>query len=229
MPWSRSQPVHAPDPIRRNAVFTRFRAVVVGMALAGATMLAGCASGFYANVTSYQKWPADAAGQTYRIVLDEGQSVDNLEFQAVADMVRANIGSTGLVEARPAAGSTQTARFDLHLQYENPTTQIWTQRYADDYYPWFPYGGYYGRHFGLGGMWYRPPLVMVPMQVHRNTLTVWMTDSQNNHVEVYRATAIQLGESDQLIASMPYLAQAIFDGFPGNNGQVRQIRYELPK
>jgi len=78
-------------------------------------------------------------------------------------------------------------------------------------------------------MWYRPPLVMVPMQVHRNTLTVWMTDSQNNHVEVYRATAIQLGESDQLIASMPYLAQAIFDGFPGNNGQVRQIRYELPK
>jgi len=108
MPWSRSQPVHAPDPIWRNAVFTRFRAVVVGMALAGATMLAGCASGFYANVTSYQKWPADAAGQTYRIVLDEGQSVDNLEFQAVADMVRANIGSTGLVVQPRPRGLTCT-------------------------------------------------------------------------------------------------------------------------
>jgi len=231
MAWSLLQSIHTQDSDWRNASFRWLRSAVVGMAVAGATMLGGCASGFYANVTSYQKWPADATGQTYRIVLDAGQSADNLEFQAVADMVRANIGSTGLVEARPAADSaiTQTARFDLHLQYENPTTQIWTQRYADDYYRWFPYGGYYGRHFGWGGMWYPPPLVTVPMQVHRNTLTLWMTDSQNNHAEVYRATAIHLGESDQLIASMPYLVQAIFDGFPGNNGQVRQIRYELPK
>jgi len=192
-------------------------------------MLTGCASGFYANVTSYQKWPADAAGQTYRIVPQADQAADNLEFQAVADMVRANIGSTGLVEATHAAGTDQAARFDVHLQYDNPATRIWEQGYAD-YSPWFaPYGGYYGRHFGWGGnLFYAPQLIMVPVQVHRNTLTLWMTDSQHNHAEVYRATAIQLGQSDQLIASMPYLAQAIFDGFPGNNGQVRQIRYPLP-
>jgi len=192
--------------------------------------LGGCASGLYANVTSYQHWPADAAGQTYRIVPDVGQNADSLEFQAVADMVRANVGATGLVEAardQPA----QTVRFNLRLQYENPMTKIWTQRYADTTYPWFsPHVGYYGRYWGWGGsMLYAPRLVTVPVQAYRNTLTLWMTDNHADDMEVYRATAIHIGEEDQWIAVMPYLTQAIFDGFPGNNGQVRQVKYTVPE
>jgi len=193
-------------------------------------VLSGCASGLYANVTSYQKWPADAAGQTYRIVSGAEQSADHLEFQAVADMVRANIGSTGLVESVDDNTADQTTRFNLHFQVENPTVQVWTQRYAD-YDPWFlPHAGYYGRYWGWGGsMLYAPRLVSVPVQMHRNTLTLWMTDNRANGAEVYRATATHLGYSDQWIAVMPYLTQAIFDGFPGNNGQVRQVKYDLPK
>jgi len=184
-------------------------------------VLGGCASGLYANVTTYQKWPADAAGQTYAVAPDA--RANDLEFQAVADMVRASIGATGLVEA----ASGQTARFQLHLQYENPQTTVWTQRYVDGYYPWFsPYFGYYGRHWGWGGT-YVPPLMTVPVQLHKNTLTIWMTDQRDNGAEVYRATAVHIGDGDQLIAVMPYLAQAIFDAFPGNNGQVRQIKYTL--
>jgi len=201
---------------------------------AGILLLGGCASGFYANVTSYQKWPADAAGQTYRIVPDAGQNADHLEYQAISDMVRANIGTTGLIEAV----GDQSPRFHVRLHYENPATQIWTRRYAD-YDPWFmPYGGYYGYPYGGWGggmMMYAPPMVTVPVQVYRNTLTIWITDTRGgnppgtNHAEVYRATAIQLGENNQLIAVMPYLARAIFDGFPGNNGQVRQVRYDPPR
>jgi len=188
-----------------------------------ALALGGCASGLYANVTTYQKWPADAAGQTYAMAPDARAS--ELEFQAVADMVRASIGTTGLVEA---AGG-QTARFQLHMQYENPQTTVWTQRYADGYYPWFsPYFGYYRRYWGWGGM-YAPPLVTVPVQAYKNTLTIWIADDRDNGAEVYRATAVHLGDEDQLIAVMPYLAQAIFDAFPGNNGQVRQIKYPLPQ
>jgi len=199
-----------------------------GVALLACVLaLGGCASGLHANVTSYQKWPADAAGQTYRIVPDAGQRADNLAFQAVADMVRANIGATGLVEA----ANDQPARFTLHLRVENPMTQIWTQRYADASYPWFsPYFGHYGRHWGWGGsMLYTPRLITVPVQVYQNTLTLWITDHRADNAEVYRATAVHTSESDQFIAVMPYLAQAIFDGFPGNNGQVRQVTYALPE
>jgi len=198
----------------------------VAALFACALALGGCASGFYADVTSYQKWPADAAGQTYRIVPQAGQSADHLEFQAVADMVRANMGPTGLVEAVEHDTPDQIARFHLHVQVENPPTQIWTQRYAD-YDPWFsPHIGYHGRYWGWGGsLLYAPRLVPVPVQMYRNTLTIWITDHRNQGAEVYRATAMHLGPSDQWIAVMPYLAQAIFDGFPGNNGQVRQVKY----
>jgi len=206
------------------ALVARWRGVAL---LACAVALSGCASNIVANVTTYQKWPSDATGQTYQIAAQANQNADNLEFQTVADMVRAGIGATGLVEATQG----QSARFSVRLQYENPLTQIWVQRYADyyPYYPWgYPFGGYYGRPFGWGG-WYAPPMVTVPVQVHRNTLTLWITDARQQNAEVYRATAIELGESDQWMGVMPYLVRAIFDDFPGNNGQVRQMEYELPK
>jgi len=207
-----------------SAAVARRRGVLL---LACVLALSACASSIVANVTTYQKWPSDAVGQSYRIVAQADQSQDNLEFQTVADMVRAGIGASGLVEAVQG----QDARFSVHMHYENPLTQIWVRRYADvyPYYPWgYPFPGYYGRPFGWGG-WYAPPVVTVPVQVHRNTLTLWITDARQQNAEVYRATAIELGESDQWMGVMPYLVRAIFDDFPGNNGQVRRLEYDLPK
>ena len=71
----------------------RWMAVVTGVLL-----VSGCASTLSARVTSFAKWPADAQGASYRIVPATGQT-NNLEFQNIADMVRANIGPVGLVEA----------------------------------------------------------------------------------------------------------------------------------
>src|SRR3546814_6107986 len=90
-------------------------------------LLVGCASTLSARVTSFQQWPGNAQGETYRIARTPVQE-NNLEFQAVADMVRANIGPTGLVEAQSGP-----ARFDLHITYDNPVTQTWVQRYNDPY------------------------------------------------------------------------------------------------
>jgi len=212
---------------RVHRLFERLRAPASPVTLLlCAGLLGGCASGLYANVTSYQKWPGDVVGQTYTFApATDITDANDLAFQAVADMVRATIGATGLIEAVDA----QTARFRLHIQYENPQTTVWTQRYSDSFYPWFsPYFGYYGRHFGWGSsMFYAPHLVTVPVQMHKNTLTIRITDHHDNDAEVYRATAVHIGDGDQLIAVMPYLAQAIFDDFPGNNGQVRQVRYVL--
>jgi len=43
---------------------------------------------------------------------------------------------------------------------------------------------------------------------------------------VYRSTATTLSERDGMVQAMPYLARAIFDGFPANNGQVREVKYK---
>lgn len=200
----------------------RFAAV-----LAGTLMLAGCASTLSARVTSFQQWPADAQGATYRIVSSNNQT-NNLEFQSIADMVRASIGPTGLVEARSGAA----ARFDVRIDYDNAMTQTWVQRYNDPYlndgWGFGPaFGGYYGGFRGWGGGIYMAPSVSnIPVEVYKNTLTITIRDNQNKGTEVYRSSAVNVSSSDNLLQVMPYLAQAVFDSFPGNNGQVREVTYE---
>lgn len=193
-------------------------------------LLAGCASTLDARVTSYQQWPANTEGANYQIVADPAQQ-NNLQFQAYADMVRANIGATGLVEAR----SGQSARFDVLLSYGSPVGQTWVQRYNDGFIndgwgfsPFF--GGYRGGYGGWGGGFYMSPSsVNVPVNIYKNTLTVTIKDKQNHDLEVYRSSAVSISSDDNLTELMPYLARAVFDGFPGNNGQVREVHYERPR
>lgn len=191
--------------------------------------LSGCASTLSARVATYQQWPVGAQGEYYRIVPGPTQA-GNLQFGAFSDMLRAAIGPTGLREAVSGA----QPRFDVRMEYSNPVKQAWVQRY-DDYYlndGWMgpAFGGYYGGWGGWGGgIMYRTPMVNVPVNVYSNTLTVTITDQKQGGLEVYRATATHTSESDNLEVVMPYLMQAIFDDFPGNNGQVREIQYELPR
>lgn len=212
------------NSMSKLTVYGKWRAWVAAMALLA---LGGCASTLSARVTTYQQWPVGAQGEYYRIVAAPDQA-GNLQFGAFSDMLRAAIGPTGLREAVQGA----EPRFDVRFEYDNPVRQVWTQRYNDGYFynGWGPaFGGYYGRGWGGGGVFYAPSVVNVPVDVYRNTLTVTMTDRLAEGREVYRATAVHSSRGDNLDAVMPYLMQSIFDGFPGNNGQVREIRYKLPR
>lgn len=194
--------------------------------LSGIAVLVSCASPISTRVTTYQQWPHDAAGSTYRIIAMTGQT-NNLEFQTFADMVRAAMGPTGLIEAAPG----QSARFDVTVGYGNPIDQRWVQRYSDSFTdgwgvnPFF--GGFYGGGWGwTSGIYMMPSTVTVPVEVYKNTLTIIIKDNRHSGAEVYRASAVNVSDTDNLTGVMPYLAQAIFDGFPGNNGQVREVRYD---
>lgn len=192
--------------------------------------LGGCASSLSARVTTYQEWPVGVQGEYYRIVPSPEQS-GNLQYGAFTDMLRAAIGPVGLREA----GQGVEARFDVSMMYSSPSERVWVQRYNDPYYlndGWMgpAFGGYYGGWPGWGGgIFYSPSVVNTPVTIYRNTLTVTISDRQQNGREVYRATAVHESDSPNLDAVMPYLMQAIFDGFPGNNGQVRVVKYQVPR
>lgn len=205
-----------------------FRALRSLALFVGIMALASCASTISARVTSYQEWPADTTGETYSIAPSPAQ-VNNLEFQAFADMVRAAIGPTGLVEA----ASADAARFDIVMAYGNPVEQRWVQRYHDPYMggwgfnPFF--GGMYGGYGGWGwgsGMYITPSVTTIPVDIYKNTLTITIKDNQNHGMEVYRSSAVSISDGNDLASVMPYLTQAVFDDFPGNNGQVREVRYD---
>src|SRR5690606_24106741 len=172
----------------------------------------------------------------YRLLFFFFQAEDGIRdfhvtgVQTYALPIWAAIGPTGLREAT----GTSPARFDVRIEYESPVKQAWVQRYNDGYLNdgWMgpAFGGYYGGWSGWGGgIFLRPSVVNVPVEIYSNTLTVTMSDNQNAGREVYRATAVHTSERNVLDAVMPYLMQAVFDGFPGNNGQVREVKYELPR
>jgi hypothetical protein len=187
--------------------------------MASVSLLAGCAATLSTRVTSYQQWPAGVQGQTYEFVPSTARA-NNLEYDSFADMLRAAIGPTGLVEA----ASGKRARFDVSFTYENPLVQSWTQQYVDP--PFYNGFGPYNRGWA-GGMYFGPSVVYVPVQYYKNTLSVSIKDRDRHGAEVYRSSAVNMSGSDNLPAIMPYLARAVFEGFPGNNGQVRVIRYEI--
>lgn len=187
--------------------------------------LGGCASVFSAQVTRYQQWPADSQGARYWIEPDAAQQ-NNLQFQSFADTVRAALGPTGLVEAQ----SSSQARFTVHIDYGSHQEQAWRQRLVDPYF----YGGFPGPGFGFGyrhywgGGWGPGPVVeTVPVVVNQLQLSVRIDDRSQQGREVYRATAVTTAGEDQMGAAMPYLARAVFDRFPGRNGQVVRVKYPL--
>lgn len=204
------------------------RAVHFGLIALSLSLMSGCASSLSAQVTRYQQWPANAAGEHYRIVASDTQK-NNLPFSAYADMVRAAIGATGLVEAQGAG----PVRFELTLDYGSPVERHWVQRQVSPYY-YDGMGGFYrppfdGRFSPWGGWVVEPPVQDVPIDLYKNTLTVTIRDRADHDREVYRATAVSLSQSDNLTAIMPYLARAVFDQFPGRNGQVIDVYYDLPR
>ncbi len=187
-----------------------------------ALLLGGCASVFSAQVTRYQQWPENAQGASYWIATDETQR-NNLQFQTYADTVRAALGPTGLVEAHAEA----QARFTVHIEYGSPREREWRQEFVDPYmYPGF-YGPYVGFHHPRWAWGMGPAIQTVAVDVYRMTLSVRINDRTQQGREVYRATAVASSRQDQLDAAMPYLARAIFDRFPGRNGQVVEVRYPV--
>ena len=211
----------------RSEVFS-WRALRL-LSLAFAALTTACAApSWSAKLTRYQQWPANASGETYYIQPIPGDG-NNLEYQSFADSVRASIGVTGLVEAP----NLKSARFVVKMDYGNPQEQSWVPQFADSFYgpTWWGMGrGYYAPNDGwAGGFFYSPNVVNVPVTVYKNYLNVIITDNRNSGTEVYRATAVSYSHSDNLAQQMPFLSQAIFDRFPGNNGQVIDIRYPLPR
>ncbi len=196
---------------------------------AAAVALAGAAAAS-AQTTTLQQWPADAVGKSYRFDAPQGGLEQTLDYQTYRDMVRASIGSTGLVETQEVA----SARFTVSFRYGTERSQVTVIRDRDPFFndPYYPRGGYYGPHgyYGHGGWGVGANIhggsrwEPVQTEVYRNSLTVEIRDSERNGAQVYQSTAVTMGRSDQLNQAMPQLVQTVFDRFPANNGETREVR-----
>jgi hypothetical protein len=47
--------------------------------------------------------------------------------------------------------------------------------------------------------------------------------------KVFEASATSSGTNATLSVTMPYLIRSVFDGFPGTNGQSREVEFDVDK
>jgi Domain of unknown function (DUF4136) len=203
----------------------RFTVVLVGLF---ALLLAGCASTLRSDVTSFQQWPANTAGATYAFARI-GKQGESLEHKTYEDLVRAELGRLKLVPV--PAGSA--ARFSVSLDYGIATQTVRSREPVwDDRIYWHP--PYY--HGTLGwrpGYWARDPFgpsVVGYKTIYRDVSTRRLRlDISEGSAKVFEASATSSGSGKALAAVMPFLVRSVFEGFPGTNGQVRVIDYDVDK
>jgi Domain of unknown function (DUF4136) len=191
----------------------------------GALLLSGCASTLRSDVTSFQRWPANAAGSTFgfkKLVGQEG----SLEHASYEDLARAELTKLGLKEIAPG----NKARFEVSLDYGVNTRAVKSSEpiFNNRQY-WHPAT----LHPALGwqpGFWARDPYGPtvvgyrnVTRDVSNRRLRVDIVDGAS---KVFEASASSNGGNATLTVTMPYLIRSVFDGFPGANGQARSVEFD---
>jgi hypothetical protein len=203
----------------------RFLAICLTILL---LLTAGCASTLRSDVTSFQRWPANAAGSSYSFKRIGNQEA-SLEHKTYEDLARLELNQLGLKEASPGT----KGRFEVSLEYGVNTRTVRTREpiVVDQSY-WHP--AHYHPNWGWRpGYWatspYGPAVVgyrNVSSDVSTRRLRVDIVEGAS---KVFEASATSSGSNATLSVTMPYLIRSVFDGFPGTNGQSREVEFDVDK
>lgn len=191
--------------------------------------LSGCASTVSSRVTTFQQWPADAVGAPY-VFERVGWQRDSLEHEQYEEEARAALGVTGLREVRPG----EAPRFGIAMEYGVTPISVAVQRPVTD--PFYSHPrpvAVIGRDGRVYYRWVQPyPFAYTywentTVPAFRNALKVEIRDRGHGNAKVYEATAVHVGSNENFPLVMPWLLRAVFDDFPGANGQVRDVTYKV--
>jgi Domain of unknown function (DUF4136) len=206
----------------------------LGLAAALLGLLAACASPITARVTSFNQWPANAAGSTFSYV-SRTDNTRELEQATYESYVQAELEKRGLVRAPTG----QVGRLQVDVNTSNRSEQkTYLQPIYQDNYVYLPgYRDAAGRIFP--GVWTLDPFGpryvgdrQINTTLQTSTLQLRLLDSQGSPPgkprTVFESRAIFEGEgrSDNLPQVVPYLVRAVFDDFPGQNGRLRVVRFD---
>ena len=222
------------------------RLLTAALAL-GALLLTGCANTLHTQVTHFQAWPQDAAGSSFSIATAtaaESGKWGELERQSYEAQVAQALQAQGLKPA--AAGSKArfqaTLRLDTRRENRTYSEPVYLPAYAAPYGNSYWGGGVWGDPYFEDGVFARPWLPVyagerrynIALDIH--LLSVRIVDQQRSKTAgsdagpvVFEAAAQYAGEPRPMPQLMPYLVRSVFDGFPGQNGQVKQLQFELNK
>jgi hypothetical protein len=203
-------------------------------ALPALLALGACATGFPTQVSRFQQMPAPT-GQSFVIQAADPADRGGIEFGQYADLVRRHLVALGYAEAPSAAAASLVVTLDYGV--DTGRQRLETRPALGG---WGPYGlrrPYYG---GFGGFYrYRSPFYWGwddpwgwPGEVDVTTVYTSFLDMDIKRTtdgkSVFEGTARARSATDRLQALVPNLVEAMFTGFPGNNGETVRITVPPP-
>lgn len=203
--------------------FSKFAAAaMLGIAAIG---LSACAENLNTQVTRYQAMPAPQ-GQSFLVVPGDGMAANGgLEFQRYAAVVAQQLAARGYTPAT----NPQSANMIVQLGYRVSGGQM---RYTSGYDPFYGPGSRFffprfGR-FGFGSpfsygwddpFWYGGGDSYVEYHSEANL----HIRAAGTNQPLFDGRAQARSETNRLDILVPDLVQALFTGFPGQNGETVKI------
>lgn len=214
---------------------TRFLPIAAAfVALAG---LAGCTNSFSANVSRFHEaLPPPAQGQSFTVVPDNPQNAGSLEFNHYADLVAARLSEQGYARAADPA----SAQLIVHLDYG---VDKGTERVRSSGFGYSPFyygavgprlvrtrrgtyfvGGFYDP-FLWGPSWGRGFNDVESYTVYQSQLKLRIDKAGGGRV--FEGTSRAQSLSNKLTYLVPNLVDALFQGFPGQDGEDVKVTIPL--
>ena len=207
----------------------------VCMALLVAVLLTACASPIVTKVTNFNQWPLDAGGSSFSFITPPPSPSGRplaLEQASYENHAQRELEKQGLSRAT----GSQPGRLLVELSTVSQTQQrTYLQPVYEDRLVFIPpYRNSAGQF--VPGFWapsrFGPTHVgdrMVPYTVQFSQLNLRLLDTKNSPPSqpraVFESRAVYEGHADFPVIA-PYLVRAVFDGFPGQNGQVRRVKFD---
>jgi hypothetical protein len=155
----------------------------------------------------------------------------DLERSAYANLLQQHMPRTGLYQAT----SEKTADYIVDFFYKKERRQQLVQETYNDpffFYPYMGFGYWSGsRYYGGMNMMFHPSLfynsssTVTEVSYNYYTLRVLLSRRADNQT-VYQSTVAASSQAP-LVRVMPYLMAAVFDGYPGQSTQVREVVFDL--
>ena len=209
-------------------------ALALGISAVG---LAGCATGFPAQVSRYQAMPAPQ-GQSFVVVPMDARDAGGLEFSRYAAMVSQAMQAQGYVPAASVNGATMIVRVGYGVdegttQYErDPFGYGAANRYGGYGYfgrPYYSRWGYYGARSPFYYGWDDPFFGggLNSYTVYKSYLDLDIRRKADN-AALFEGHAKARSQTDNLGTLVPNLVEAMFTGFPGRSGETVKITVPPP-
>jgi hypothetical protein len=176
------------------------------------------------------------AGSTFSYITPVNPTRE-LEQATYENLVQAELEKLGL--KRAAAGQVGRVQVDVAATHRVEDKTYMAPVYQDNYVFFPPYRDAAGNIFP--GTWGPDPFGPryvgdrpVNRTVQISSLNLRLLDTkvaaQGNQPgkprTVFESRAMYEGDNGDLPAVMPYLVRAVFDGFPGQNGKTRTVRFD---